>query len=429
MNARPTYYPRIRVATLAIGTELTDGQVLDRNSKWLSEVVLETLQFECEVVEHRCVPDDRQKIQAGLRDLCRQAELVLVTGGLGPTSDDFTREEISKFSSAKLAWSEDAWAWVQERLRQRGATVSENQRQQCHFPDGATLLKNSQGTAYGFWLPQSHDKGPADGAVSTVIVSLPGPPTEIRAIWNEGLRDLLVGWASKWRDVLAGHGSPPRSRSLHIVRTMGIGEGALAAGVEEIVAEVHARFPSLSPLVIGYRAHVPYVEVKIWSETEQSEMLMMLLQEIRKRYRSMIVNEGDVDVADGFIHRIVRNEMQKVRTLVLDEVTGGEFFRRILERARSRSEVGEENRTLLDLLQKDLAYFQGSRHWLNEIGFHEKAAGIESFFIEQGSGPRELVLRVGSEARVLELPRLASTLDSERGRKWATEIALREWSR
>jgi hypothetical protein len=84
---------------------------------------------------------------------------------------------------------------------------------------------------------------------------------------------------------------------------------------------------------------------------------------------------------------------------------------------------------LLDLLQKDLAYFQGSRHWLNEIGFHEKAAGIESFFIEQGSGPRELVLRVGSEARVLELPRLASTLDSERGRKWATEIALREWSR
>lgn len=429
MSANPTFHSRIRVATLAIGTELTDGQVLDRNSKWLSEAVLETLRFECEIIEHRCVPDDREKIQAGLRDLCRQAELVLVTGGLGPTSDDFTREEIATFSGAPLEWSEDAWAWVQERLKQRGAMVSENQKQQCYFPKGASLLKNSQGTAYGFWLPQERSKGPADGAVETVLISMPGPPTEIRAVWAEGLKDRLLGWAMAWRKQVTGQGGAPQARILHLVRTMGIGEGALASGVEEIVAEVQARFPDSGPLAMGYRAHVPYVEVKIWSEPQQIDQVTALLTEIRKRYRSMIVNEGDADVADGFINRVVRNEMRKVRTLVVDEVTDGEFFRRIQERARVRSEVGEENRTLLEALQQDMAYFQGSQRWRSGLNSVAQAADIETFFLEQGSNSRELVLRVGTEARVLELPALASALKSERGSKWATEIALREWSK
>ena len=180
---------------------------------------------------------------------------------------------------------------------------------------------------------------------------------------------------------------------------------------------------------MGYRAHVPYVEVKIWSEPQQIDQVTALLTEIRKRYRSMIVNEGDADVADGFINRVVRNEMRKVRTLVVDEVTDGEFFRRIQERARVRSEVGEENRTLLEALQQDMAYFQGSQHWRSGLNSVAQAADIETFFLEQGSNSRELVLRVGTEARVLELPALASALKSERGSKWATEIALREWSK
>lgn len=429
MSAKPEFYSRIRVATLAIGTELTDGQVLDRNSKWLSEVVLETLRFECEIVEHRCVPDNRAKIQESLSELCAQAELVLVTGGLGPTSDDFTREEIATFSAAQLQWSDEAWDWVQERLKQRGAPVSENQKQQCYFPSGSILLKNSQGTAYGFWLSQERTKGPKDGAVETVVVSMPGPPTEIRAIWKEGLRERLLNWTASWREKVTGQGVTPQARSLHIVRTMGIGEGALASGVEEIVTEAQARFRESGPLMMGYRAHVPYVEVKIWSEPHQAEALAALLAEIRKRYRSLIVNEGDADVADGFINRIVRNEMRKVRTLVCDEVTDGEFFRRIQERARERSETGEENRTLLEALRQDMAYFQGQGQWLKEIQGVVQSSSVETFFLEQGSNSRELVLRVGSEARVLELPTLASTLTSERGRKWTTEIALREWSK
>lgn len=423
------FYPRVRVAILAIGTEITEGQILDRNSKWLSQHLLEAFRSECELVEHRSVPDERSCIQEGLNALSRKAELVFVTGGLGPTSDDFTREEISKFTSAPLEWSEEAWNWVQQRLSQRGAQVSENQKQQCYFPRDSILLRNSQGTAFGFWLQLQPEVGPPNRALAPVIVTMPGPPTEIRAIWKEGLRDRLMDWIARWREQLKKQGLQPKARALHIVRTMGLGEGSLASGIEEIVAELQAQFSAVGELALGYRAHVPYVEVKIWSEPQQIGLLNAVLAEIRKRYRSFIVNEGDADVADGFINRIVKNDMARVGTFIFDEVTSGELYWRLRERILSRSELGEENRQLLEALRQGVAYFQGHQQWRNSLDNIIKAANVETFFLEIGSNPRELVLRVGAEARVLELPLLASDLTSERGRKWATEMALREWSK
>lgn len=423
------FYPRVRVAILAIGTEITEGQILDRNSRWLSQELLDAFRSECELVEHRSVPDHRSTIQEALKSLSEKSELVFVTGGLGPTSDDFTREEVSKFASAPLEWSEEAWNWVKQRLSQRGASVSENQKQQCYFPRDAILLRNSQGTAYGFWLQLQPEVGPPDRALASVIVTMPGPPTEIRAIWKEGLRDRLVVWIARWREQLLKQGQQPRARSLHIVRTMGLGEGALASGVEEIVAEQQVQFPDVGELTLGYRAHVPYVEVKIWSEPQQVGLLDAALSEIRKRYRSFIVNEGDADVADGFINRIVMNDMARVGTFIFDEVTSGEFYWRLHKSIQRRSELEEETRTREEALRHGVAYFQARQHWRNALDGIIHAANVETFFLEMGSNSRELVLKVGAEERVLELPLLASDLTSERGRKWATEMALREWSK
>ena len=131
-ESHPIHGPSIRVATLAVGTEITDGQILDRNSQWLSERMLE---FSCEIVEHRAVPDDREKILRGLNDLSAQSDVLFVTGGLGPTSDDFTRECVADFLRQPLVWNEEAWAWAEERLKSRGSPITDNQKA-VFFSDG-----------------------------------------------------------------------------------------------------------------------------------------------------------------------------------------------------------------------------------------------------------------------------------------------------
>ena len=121
---------RINVATLAVGTEVTDGQIVDRNSAMLSQLVID-LGFS--VIEHRAVPDDRPLILDALNELGSKVDIIFVTGGLGPTSDDFTRELIADYVSQKLIFNEESWQHVVTTLKSRGVAAREIQKQQCYF--------------------------------------------------------------------------------------------------------------------------------------------------------------------------------------------------------------------------------------------------------------------------------------------------------
>ena len=116
-----------RAATLAIGTEITDGDVVDQNSAWLS-VRLVDMGFA--VSEHRSVPDSRAAILAAVRELAKSNQLLFVTGGLGPTSDDFTREIIAEAAGLPLELSEDSWSRIQLLLESRGVEATETQKRQ-----------------------------------------------------------------------------------------------------------------------------------------------------------------------------------------------------------------------------------------------------------------------------------------------------------
>lgn len=405
-ESHPINSPSIRVATLAVGTEITDGQILDRNSQWLSERMLE---FACEIVEHRAVPDDREKILRGLNDLSTKSDVLFVTGGLGPTSDDFTRECVADFLRQPLVWNAEAWAWAEERLKSRGSPVTENQKQQCFFPTGTVLLKNSHGTAYGFFVQTS--KG--------LLVCLPGPPPEIEAIWNEGLFQVVRALVDK-RKV-----SP---RELSILRTIGIGEGALAFAVEEILSSVSAKH-KLPRLDVGYRAHAPYVEVKIWSQPHQHAMAVEARQTIRNKFAEFYVNSDQEDVADGFLAQVIRKETQGRKIAIVDTLTQGEFHRRVLEKVRARSKSTGDT-SLLSAFLQDVVYLVASRpDWFQSLVESTKAKTdiFEVYSLEHGEGDRQMVLRHGQEVRVIEMPKLAVGVGTDRGRKWVTETALRVW--
>lgn len=392
MNQAPVQ-KRPTISTLAIGTEITDGQISDRNSQWLSKKAVE---FGYEVREHRAVPDDRALILSSLNALAQQAQVILVTGGLGPTSDDFTRECVAEFLAQPLEWDEASWGSILERLKARGAPFTENQKQQCYFPRGSQILKNDQGTANGFT---------ALTGSGVRVVSLPGPPREIEAIWAGGLADILSLPSTLVRSELT------------LLRTMGLGEGALAFRVEQIIDDVMKTHLGLERPVVGYRAHAPYVEVKLWAFEDQAQAVRETADLIRSEFSSILVNEGDDDVADAVLSLLVQRAVAGQRTRIVDGVSQGEILARLHARARELRDpkwiaaLGRLSMLVVsEAVEEESAEFDGV---------------IWNLAISRTSD-LDLEISSGAGLKTVSLPKLATSLRTERGRKWAIEIALRE---
>lgn len=228
------------VCILAIGTELTLGQIDNRNAAWISA---QLAKMGISTLAHWTIPDDRKLITEMLDFSAKKSSHLIVTGGLGPTSDDFTREVIAEWSKKKLIWHEPSWNQVTDRLISRGISPKESQKQQCYYPEGAKVLQNNQGTANGFWVETSNLK----------IAVLPGPPREVKSVWEEGLRSIMQ---NEFSDA-----DPTITRSWD---TIGI--------VESQIAEITEHCLLGSGLLIGYRVHLPYVEVKLsFKKSEESK--------------------------------------------------------------------------------------------------------------------------------------------------------------
>ena len=153
-------------AVIATGGELLQGLIQDTNSSYCNKVLVE-LGFT--PVVNMVVGDAMEEIIQALDLACSKASLVLLSGGLGPTEDDMTRDAVARFCGVSLGFYQRAWQWIQERLESRKTIPREDHKRQAYFPKGAVLFPNREGTAWGFAL----SKG------SVWIVALPGVPREL----------------------------------------------------------------------------------------------------------------------------------------------------------------------------------------------------------------------------------------------------------
>lgn len=234
----------MKVSVLSTGTEITNGQTINRNSSWISSQ-LKTKGIDVEL--HLAVPDHREKILKSLDFCAAQSDLVFITGGLGPTTDDFTREVVSKWLQKDLVFSQPSWERITKYLEQKGIQPRENQKQQCYFPQDATVLSNSIGTADGFLCEKFHQFSESDKRKVTIIV-LPGPPREIESIWKDNL--------NSWLDQKTKHIDRSITQSWD---TMGAPESEIDETVWKALHEMKKDFP----IDVGFREHLPYIEVKL----------------------------------------------------------------------------------------------------------------------------------------------------------------------
>jgi nicotinamide-nucleotide amidase len=286
----------INVSIVSIGTEVTTGDIINRNAAWLSHR-LGRLGFN--VVCHIATPDERDCMHNAFQYVTQHSSFVFVTGGLGPTSDDFTREVIAKFIDKNLEWHEPAWLHVKDRLALLSVTPTENNRQQCYFPQGATVLINPEGTACGFLVDMS----------KATLIALPGPPNEISAIWDAHIHGLL------------SHRIPlDQRKTLQRLVTFGLSESKLSQIVDDIMAD--------SGLETGYQVRLPYVDVKIWTrESTENKYLQKHLPLLKSALGSVIVGFNDFDAAAIFYKKLslVPNNHLKV----IDRATCGNLAKRL----------------------------------------------------------------------------------------------------
>lgn len=159
----------LRAEILAIGDELIHGALLDTNSKWLAGQ-LESIGV---VVDRFTVTsDDPDQLRAALRDACARAEVVVATGGLGPTLDDRTRDIAAELCGGPLVFHPESWAATQAWLQVRGRPVPESNRRQAFLPQGATAIANPVGTAPGFDVRIGRAR----------LFALPGVPREMQEL-------------------------------------------------------------------------------------------------------------------------------------------------------------------------------------------------------------------------------------------------------
>ncbi|OHB75577.1 MAG: competence/damage-inducible protein A [Planctomycetes bacterium RBG_16_59_8] len=269
---------------LSVGSELTRGEIVDTNAAFLAR---ELAELGIPVERTVQLGDDRAAIAEELRK--HPSNLILMTGGLGPTRDDVTRQAIADALQLRLIEHAESLRLIEERFRRRNIPMPSSNRTQAQIPEGSTLLPNSEGTAVGFFA------GTPDGAVAV----MPGVPSEMKTMWRDHLKPLL-------RERYAGSGAL-RTRSL---RCFGEAESA----IDEKVADLFApgRNPSLGLLVDGGVVSVKFT-ARGATLAEAEDLIDRSKAVVRERLGATVFGDDDDRIEDA-VARLLEQRRRTVAT-------------------------------------------------------------------------------------------------------------------
>ena len=375
----------VKISILNIGTELTSGQITNTNASWISKKLNE---FGLKTNSQVTVPDDHFTITEYFKQLSQTSDLIFITGGLGPTSDDFTRITISKSLSLELVWSPIAWDWITKRLTERQIDIKENQKQQCFFPDGSYILSNANGTAFGF----------AVNSLGKKVFCLPGPPREISAIWD----DHVDPWLKKSQSNLVPW-------QTDIWEILGIPESEIANQIENNLKNC--------PLEIGYRVHHPYVDFKLsYFTNENYSQWTRRADELLSKYNP---RKNKIGIPSDFLNnlKVAHSANPQIKQLSFTEILGHSFlFNRIASLLRKdffNSEIAVQFNTTL--ISKS---FGCENVELNSIDTKDDIVSLESFKISKKSLDIKSLTKISFEIH------LSSALNSVNGMADSDYVAI-----
>lgn len=280
---------------IAIGTELTTGAKLDTNSQWLS---IELAAIGIPVLLHTTIADDMPAMLQTLRAARERSDVVLISGGLGPTLDDLTRQALAEMAGVELILHEPSLQHVRNIFAKRQRVMPERNVIQAMFPNGSEPIENPHGTAPGIWweLPRSNGS-------MCLVAAMPGVPSEMKPMF----RDRVLPRLPRSNQVIR------RAR----INCYGVGESAC----EEMLGDITAR--GRDPEV-GITVHEGTITLRIEahgvSEVDCANKIAQTRQLVRERLANLVFGEEDEQLEDVIV-RELRRRSQAVS--IADEVTGG----------------------------------------------------------------------------------------------------------
>jgi len=286
---------------LTIGTELLLGQIMDTNASWIAQRLAEAgIDLFCKTT----VGDNTARIEAALRQALNRADVIITTGGLGPTEDDLTRDVVAAVLGRPLHLDPSVLAHIERRFAHRKIPMPENNRKQAMVPEGAEVLPNPNGTAPGLFLED-------DGRC---IACLPGVPAEMKPLLTEQVIPRI-------REAFG-----IRSRIVsRVLKTCGISESKVDQAIGDYFREM--RNPT-----IGVLAHAGEIHVRLTCKGEDPAEITRMLDDlegkIRERLGPLIFGRDD-EKLEALVGQLLRE--REATLAVAESCTGGLIASRLTD--------------------------------------------------------------------------------------------------
>ncbi|MEO1713955.1 MAG: CinA family nicotinamide mononucleotide deamidase-related protein, partial [Bacteroidota bacterium] len=247
----------MKIYLLTVGDELLIGQVVDTNSAWIARFVND---HGGQVVEKRSVPDELDAMISGIDEALAKADVVLMTGGLGPTKDDVTKKAIAKYFGVGFVFSDETYDRILRFFEKIGRPTTDAHRNQCFMPQNAELMTNKMGTAPGMWF----------AAGEKVLVSMPGVPYEMKYLMEYEVMPRLQEQF-------------PSDPILHrTILTVGEGESRIAQRIEDLE-------DALPPEIkLAFLPNLGRVRLRLTAKGPDEDQLRVLLDEWQSKIEARI---------------------------------------------------------------------------------------------------------------------------------------------
>lgn len=289
--------PNLEIIT--IGTELLLGEITDTNSTYIARTLRD---HGIDIFRIITIGDNIFRIAAAIRESLERADIVITTGGLGPTVDDPTRQAVADATDRELVFHPDLWAEIENRFRDYGQIPTNNNRRQAFIPEGAITVKNPVGTAPSFIVEEG----------KACVISLPGVPREMEFLLHEFIIPFLSRKFKLNTQII-------KATVLHAAS---IGESA----IDELIADLE----KMSNPTVGLLAHPGQVDIRVTSKAESElEALHLsrpIIQEIKLRLGDHIYGQ-DEETLEFVISKLLNRH--QLRLGLVEIGLGGKLTERL----------------------------------------------------------------------------------------------------
>lgn len=281
----------MKAEIIAIGTEILLGDIINSNAQYLAQ---ELAALGIDMYYQQVVGDNEIRIMHAFDEAYSRSDIIITTGGLGPTDDDITKEVAAKYFNKKLIQDENSIKKIRDYFKFRERAMTQNNLKQGLIPEGATVINNNNGTAPGVIIEDDNK----------IMIILPGPPKEMKPMFEESVKPYLQ---EKSDSILVSR----------VVKILGIGESAVAEEIKDLIDD------QTNPTIAPYAKDVG-VMLRITAKAETKDEALKLIEpieeEIKNRLGDNVYATEDINIEEVVARLLIE---KKLTISTAESCTGG----------------------------------------------------------------------------------------------------------